>query len=127
MGERIVAMRIPDVEKIATAGRQDTMDLAVGFVLVGIKHHAELTDDGIEAGVRERQLRGIGGLEFDLLARLEFLPRKLEHRRVEVGRSQARAGRQGIAQPAGDDAGSRRRLQHPRRHENAARRAMSAA
>ena len=41
-------MRVPHVEQIMTARRQHAMDFTVGFVLVGIQHHPELTHDDIK-------------------------------------------------------------------------------
>jgi hypothetical protein len=39
----------------------------------------------------------------------------VEHRRIEIGRDQTSIRGQGVAQPAGDDAGAGRGLQHPQR------------
>ncbi len=86
-----------------------------GFWFVRKEHHAELTHDGFEARIRERQRRGVGRLELDLLADAKFGARDLEHRRIEIGRGQAGTGGQCVSQLSGDNAGAGRRLQHPRR------------
>jgi hypothetical protein len=113
--ERVVTMRIPNVEQIVAARGKDAINLAIGFIFVGKEHHAELAHNRVEAAIREGQYRGIGRLEFDLLAGSELCTRDFEHRRIEIGRRQAYASRQLIAQPASDDPGAGRCLQYPRR------------
>src|SRR6476659_441258 len=53
--ERIVAVRIPDVEQIAPTRSEHPIDFLVGFGLVGEEHHAKLAYDRIEGAVWERQ------------------------------------------------------------------------
>jgi hypothetical protein len=115
--ERVVRMRVPDVEQVVPAAPQDTMHFAEGLRLVGIEHDAELADDEVGALVVEGQGLRIGRLERDGFARRELPLRDLEHRRVEIGRGEPRARGQGIAKAARDDAGARRRLDQDARIE----------
>ena len=108
-------MRIPDVEQIMTAGGEHAMNLAIGFVFVRKEHHAELAHDRVKTAIREGQCRGVGRLELDLLAGPKLGARDFQHWRIEIGRRQAYASRQEIAQPASDDPGTGRCLQYPRR------------
>jgi hypothetical protein len=110
--ERVVAMRIPDIEEIMSTGRENTMDFAIGFVLVGIEHHAELAHHDIEAGVAKRQRRRIRRLKADLLCRFELRSCDLQHRRAEVGRGELCHRRQMIAKTARHDAGPCGSLEH---------------
>jgi hypothetical protein len=87
----------------------------------------ELAHDRVEAAVREGQFRRIGRLEIDLLPGSKLCTRDFEHCRIKIRRRQANAGRQDIAQPASDDPGASRRLQHRVGLQAARRCEMSAA
>jgi len=93
----IVAMRIPNIEEIPAAGDQNAISLAIRFVFVRKEHQAELAHDGVEAAIPEGQRRGVGRLEFDLLAGPELCARNFQHWRIEIGRDQMCGGRQAIA------------------------------
>ncbi len=103
--EGVVAVRIPDVEEITSAGREHAMHLAIRLVLVGIEHHAELADHDVEALVRERQRGRVGRLEGNLLRWLELCPGDLDHSGTEIGRCELRARGQMITQTPADDTG----------------------
>jgi hypothetical protein len=83
------------------------MGLAVGLVLVGEEHDAELADQRIEGAVLERQRRRVRRLEFDLLVGPEFSPCDLQHGRIEIACDQMRGVRQRGPEQSRDDAGSR--------------------
>ena len=91
------------------------MHLAIGLVLIGKEHHAELTDNCVEADIRERQRHSIGWLELDLLVGPKLGASYLKHRRIEIGRGQPHSRGQHVAQLPRDDPGAGRRLQHPGR------------
>src|SRR5258707_6786711 len=96
--ERIVTVRVPDVEQIAPTGSEHPIDFLVGFGLVREEHHAKLTYDRIEGAVWEGQSHSIGRAQVYLFARLELCPRHLDHRWIEVGRRQLRVSGQDITQ-----------------------------
>lgn len=97
--ERIVAMRVPDAEQVA-AGGEHAIDLGIGFGFVRKEHHTELAHDGVEASIREWKRRCISLPELDLLAGSKFRAGNVQHRRIEIGCSQMRVSRQGVAQPS---------------------------
>ena len=105
-GERIGRVRRPYTEEVAATGAQHPGGLAEGCRLVGEEHHPELADHEIELRLAERQRHRVGLDEFDALAAGELAPCHRQHRRVEVGDHQPRRGRQGVAEPAADDAGA---------------------
>jgi hypothetical protein len=84
------------------------MRLAMALVFVREKHHTELPYDRIEAGIRERQGRRIGGPELDYLVCAKFSARDFKHWRIEIGGGQMRFSRQHIAKAAGYDPSARR-------------------
>jgi hypothetical protein len=90
--ERIMAVRIPDAEQITSAWREGTACFGKGRGLVRKEHQAELADDGVEACIGKGERCGVGRLEADPLARPKFCARKIEHRRIEIGRRQLRLG-----------------------------------
>ena len=112
--ERIVAVRVPDVEQIAPTGSEHPIDFLIGFGLVREEHHAKLAYDRIEGAVWERQGHGIGRAQVHLFARLELCPRHLDHRWIEVGRRQLRVSGQDITQLTRDNPSTGGRLQHTR-------------
>ena len=113
--ERIVSMRIPDAEHIAAAWGENTIGLGKGFGLVRKEHHAELTDDGVEACIGKGKRDRVGRLEADLLAGPKLGARDIEHRRVEIGRRELRVCWQCVTQLPRDDTGAGGGFEHPRR------------
>ncbi len=60
-----MAVRVPNTEQVPTPTDQNPVRLTIPLILVREEHDAELTDNRIEAGIRERQGRGVGGPELD--------------------------------------------------------------
>jgi hypothetical protein len=87
------------------------MGIPVAFVLIGVKHHAELAYDGIEGRVGERQCCAVGGSESHGHARREFSLGDLQHINVEIGCGDVRGSGQCVPERAGDDPRSTCRFQ----------------
>ena len=92
------------VEEIAATWLQYAARLAIRFGLVDKEHDAELADRYIERVVRKRQVTRVGGSKLQLLLSSEFCLRDFHHRRVQIGGSHHRAGRQKVTQQSGNDA-----------------------
>ena len=52
--ELVMAVPVPNVEKVTTSRREHAMNFAIRFVFIREEHHPELAHDSVEATVSER-------------------------------------------------------------------------